>query len=61
MLYLDVPVGDALVIEGGRIVIHFQRKKGQMIRVGVEAARNIPVSVAPKERPQPWAKGLTVK
>lgn len=59
-LFLDVPVGDALMIEEGRIMIRVQQKKGQTVRLEIDADRSIPIEVAPKERPKaPWAKGLT--
>lgn len=61
MLYLDVPIGDALVIDDGRIVITFKKKTGQDVRVQIDADRSIPVKVATKERHPPWAKGLTDK
>ena len=63
MLYLNVPVGDTLVIDDGRIVIHFSEKSGQEVKVGIDADKSIPVKVVPKEREhkKPWAKGLTVK
>lgn len=61
MLYLNIPVGDALVIDDGRVVITFEKRKGQDVRVAVDAARTVPVKVVPKERQHeaPWAKGLT--
>ena len=60
MLSLNVPFGDSLVIDEGRIVITFQKRSGNDVRVMVDADRSIPVTVSPKERPSPAVKGLTV-
>ncbi|MBX9609696.1 MAG: carbon storage regulator [Gammaproteobacteria bacterium] len=60
MLALNVPFGDSLVIDEGRIVITFQKRSGADVRVLVDADRSIPVKVSPKERPNPISKGLTV-
>ena len=53
MLKLDVQTGDSLIIDEGRIVLHFEKKKGQMARVGVDADRSIPVRLAPRQKKEP--------
>ncbi len=59
MLYLNVDVGDALSIDGGRIVVHFERRAGKDVRVGISAPREVAVKLVPRERPEPWDKGVT--
>lgn len=60
MLSLTIPFGDSLVLDDGRIVITFQKRSGNDVRVMVDADRSIPVTVSPKERQSPVTKGLTV-
>lgn len=60
MLSLNVPFGDALILDDGRIVIMFQKRSGNDVRVMVDADRSISIKVSPKERQSPVTKGLTV-
>ena len=60
MLHLTVPFGDTIVIDDGRVLVTFEKKSGQEVKVSIEADRTIPVKVLPRERrTTPWAKGLT--
>jgi len=61
MLYLNVPVGDAVVVDNGRVVIHVEKRSGHEVRLGFDAPREVPIKVVPKERniESPMSKGLT--
>ena len=43
MLRLDLRPGEGVDIENGRIVIRLEQKSGQICRLAVEAAKDIPI------------------
>jgi sRNA-binding carbon storage regulator CsrA len=59
MLYLDLSVGDKLVIDDGRISVSLEKSKGaNKFRFGIDAPRSVPVRVE-SAKGNPMANGLS--
>jgi len=59
MLYLDVTIGDTLSIEDGRVRLVMEKKSGNKVRIGVDAARAINVAIEATKNDPPYKSGLT--
>jgi sRNA-binding carbon storage regulator CsrA len=60
MLYLDLSVGDRLVIDDGRISVSLEKSKGaNKFRFGVDAPKSVPVRVDSGKNNSYIARGLS--
>lgn len=60
MFWTDIRVGDTVVLDDGKIKLTFaKRKAGDKFRFGIEADKEVSISV--ESKPNPKKQGLTYK
>lgn len=67
MLFLTIPIGRSLSLDNGRLVLHFTKKSGRAVRIGVESDATVEFEILPIDdgprsespRSDPWSEGLT--
>lgn len=61
MLRLDLRPGEGVEIDGGRVVLRMEAKSGQIARLAIEAAKEVPIRrlEAESETPRSARHGLS--